>query len=53
MASTITAGKIPRNKFWLFVNVAESETPEWELIGKDVEELAIEMDSGVETKKIF
>ena len=42
-------GKIQRKLVMLFVDVGTSETPEWEQIGKGIEELAREMNNNVES----
>ena len=42
-------GKIQRKLVMHFVNVGTSETPEWERIGKGIEELTREMNNNVES----
>ena len=44
-------GKAPRKNQILCVNVGTSEIPEWEIIGKDNEELARTLNNEVESKK--
>ena len=48
---TFIAGKgdIKREEFKVFVNVGTSETPEWEIIGKKIEEMSLEMNPSIET----
>lgn len=48
MAITGT-GQVKRNEFLLFANVGTKTAPEWEVIGKDLESLTIEMNNEVET----
>lgn len=42
-------GKIQRKLVMLFVDVGTSEAPEWEQIGKGIEELTREMNNNVES----
>lgn len=42
-------GDIKREEFKIFANVGTSETPEWEIIGKKIEEMSLEMNPNIET----
>lgn len=42
--------KQKRNTYKIFMNVSESTTKEWEIIGKDIEELSRELNNEVESK---
>lgn len=44
-------GEIKRQEFLLFANVAKTETLEWEVIGKDLESLTVELNNEVESKQ--
>lgn len=52
MATDFNVGegiKAPRKLLMTLVNVSDSETPEWELVGKGVEDSAIELNPNTET----
>ena len=42
-------GKIKREEFKLFANVGTAEAPVWELQGRHIEDMSIEMNPNVET----
>ena len=39
--------KAKRNSYKVFMNVGTSESPEWEIFGKDIEELSRELNNEV------
>lgn len=43
-------GKIKRQEFLLFANVGVADTPEWEVIGDEIEELSVETNNEVDSK---
>ena len=52
MATDFNVGagvKAPRKLLMTYVDVSDSETPEWELVGRGVEESAIELNPSTET----
>ena len=52
MATDFNVGagvKAPRKLLMTYVDVSDSETPEWELVGRGVEESAIELNPNTET----
>lgn len=42
-------GDIKREEFKIFANVGTLESPEWEIIGKKIEEMSLEMNPNIET----
>lgn len=44
-------GEVKRQEFLLFANVSKTETPEWEVIGKDLESLTVDLNNTVESKQ--
>lgn len=42
-------GDIKREEFKIFANVGADEAPEWEIVGKKIEEMSLEMNPNIET----
>lgn len=43
--------KLKRGAHMLFLNVKGMQTPAWYLVGKDIEDMSVDMGGGFETKK--